>query len=65
MRDEDKSEFRPKKGSVGKVKRIPSLGREVRMADTRTPRRRKDRENRMVWGDTGSGERWEQEHTGP
>lgn len=43
MRDEDKNEFRPKKGSVGKVKRIPSLGREVRMADTRTQRRRKDR----------------------
>ena len=39
MKDEDKNEKR----AVGKVKRIPSLEREVRTADTRTQRRREDR----------------------
>ena len=39
MKDEDKNEKR----AMGKVKRIPSLEREVRTADTRTQRRREDR----------------------
>ena len=39
MKDEDKNEKR----AVGKVKRIPSLERQVRMADTRAQRRREDR----------------------
>lgn len=39
MKDEDKNEKR----AVGKVKRIPSLEREVRTADTRTQRRGEDR----------------------
>lgn len=41
MKVEDKN----KKGAVGKVKRIPSLEREVRIADTRTQRR----EDRIGW----------------